>query len=490
MHLKIQTKIYLSMLLLAFMLIGSMLTLINWSFKEGYSEYYHHKGEEIHQHFQTELQKAYSDHQNWSQIKGKRRNWEAIVEAVAIKIDPAYKDKRDNNFLTNRQLNHSHGAPHSKGPQPRPRNRIPIPTLAKKFTLFDLQHNYVAGPPFKNKNAQLTPIKDQQGNTIGYSTLELDIFKQSPVAIMFFNDNMMNFLFIVVGILSISLLATLPIARAFLQPIQKLQQGTHSLKKGNYSHRLNIQSNDEIQTLSNAFNELAARLETSEQQRKQWVADISHELRTPLSVLKINIEAIEDGINEATPENLTLLQNRVSILGALVDDLHELSLSEIGSLSYEKANIDIITILKDSINAFEIEYKEQGLSLINDLKSEDSFISNIDSRRIGQVFHNILKNSLKYTDKPGQVNISVSINKNNLDIIFEDSSPTIEKSQLPLIFDRFYRVENSRNRKTGGSGLGLAICKNIINAHNGDITAHPSSLGGLKIHIHIARVNA
>jgi two-component system sensor histidine kinase BaeS len=228
---------------------------------------------------------------------------------------------------------------------------------------------------------------------------------------------------------------------------------------------------------------MAMTLEKHEKERSQWVADISHELRTPIAVLRGEIEALLDGVRTITPERVRSLYAEVLRLHRLVDDLYQLSLSDIGALTYRKENIDLARVLTESLEKYRPEFGQKGISLNASIPESADITVFADEERLIQLFANLLENSLRYTDERGELAVSLLSGKDLAVIEFQDSKPGVPDKDMSRLFDRLYRVEGSRSRKTGGAGLGLAISKNIIEAHGGTISAHQSSLGGLLIRV-------
>ena len=235
--------------------------------------------------------------------------------------------------------------------------------------------------------------------------------------------------------------------------------------------------------LSQHFNLLATTLEKNEKSRRQWIADISHELRTPLSILRAEIESLIDGVREVDSDRLQDLHKEILSLNRLIDDLHELSLSDIGALNYEKDSQDVIKILHYSISTLQSEFNSKSIAVDTTEISKDPIKLFCDAQRIQQLFINILNNSLSYTDSGGRLKIKTTTDKTQIIIDMCDSAPGVPNSELSRLFERLYRAESSRNRKSGGTGLGLSICKNIVEAHGGQIIAKTSSLGGICISI-------
>jgi two-component system sensor histidine kinase BaeS len=158
-------------------------------------------------------------------------------------------------------------------------------------------------------------------------------------------------------------------------------------------------------------------------------------------------------------------------------------MSDIGALSYNKHILNLVDQLHHSLSFYHDAFESEGINMLYDFSSAGPLYIHGDPDRLSQLFSNLLTNSLRYTDKPGKLEITVSQNNGKAIIEFNDSAPGVNEEDMDKLFDRLYRVESSRSRDTGGSGLGLAICLNIIDAHQGTITASQSRFGGLKVHI-------
>jgi len=276
------------------------------------------------------------------------------------------------------------------------------------------------------------------------------------------------------------------LARTLLAPVRRVAEATHQLAAGRYETRVNVASHDEVGQLAADFNHLAQTLQRNESVRRDFMADVSHELRTPLAVLRGELEAIEDGVRAATPEALHSLQGEVATLSQLVDDLYELSLSDAGALAYRLHELDFRALLTSTVDSMRMRFVQRDLRIELQLPSR-ALPVNADEARLQQLFHNLLENSLRYTDCGGQLRIGVLETADWLQIDFQDSAPGVAAETLPRLFERFFRSEGSRNRATGGAGLGLAICRNIAEAHGGTIEALASPLGGLWIAVRLPR---
>ncbi|PHM75215.1 hypothetical protein Xkoz_00231 [Xenorhabdus kozodoii] len=281
----------------------------------------------------------------------------------------------------------------------------------------------------------------------------------------------------------LALIVTFLLSRGLLRPVKRLVEGTHKLAAGDFSVRVTPSSQDEIGKLASDFNQLASTLEKNEQMRRDYMADISHELRTPLSVLRGELEALQDGVRKPTQETLHSLLTEVTTLAKLVDDLHLLSLSNRGSLAYRKERVNVSELLQISVANYHGRFVHKKIDILVNLK--ENVVIFADPNRLTQLFHNLLENSLRYTNEYGKVIIRGDSDQQKWILDMQDSEPGLTTEQCQYVFERFYRCESSRNRASGGSGLGLAICYNIVEAHDGLIRAGSSPLGGIKIYLEL-----
>ncbi len=221
------------------------------------------------------------------------------------------------------------------------------------------------------------------------------------------------------------------------------------------------------------------------EKKNQLLADVSHELGTPLTVLKLQVESLKDNLEDDVQATYNSLDNKLNDIEHLIDDIHQLAQSDIGALQMNIEQFqfnDTLAFWEQELTQF-VNKNKLTFNIVNDIP--DNLMVNFDRDRIKQIFINLLNNSIKYTKKPGNVKLSASVNNNMLNLFIEDSAPGVPDKELTKIFERLYRVENSRSRETGGSGLGLAICKSLIVEHKGNIYAEHSSLGGLKVVIEL-----
>ncbi|MBL4660520.1 MAG: hypothetical protein JKY19_09190 [Alcanivoracaceae bacterium] len=224
-------------------------------------------------------------------------------------------------------------------------------------------------------------------------------------------------------------------------------------------------------------------------QKNKMFADVTHDLRTPLTNIKMQLEALEDGALEPNEKSYSSLQKKLGNLNHMIGDLYQLSLVESGSLVLNKEDILIESIVTESIESFQPLANKAGLSITYQSSTKENILVNADSRRLLQAFNNLLKNSIRYTDPLGKINVSISVEFSEVIISFEDTSPGVLDKDLNNLFNRLFRVETTKNRSKSGSGLGLSIVNSIINAHGGTVSAEHSSLGGLNIVVKLPKIN-
>lgn len=274
-------------------------------------------------------------------------------------------------------------------------------------------------------------------------------------------------------------------SRRLLRPVRQVADATHRLAAGDHATRVpQNDKDDEIGRLARDFNQLALTLQRNEAMRREFMADVSHELRTPLGVLHGELEALEDGVRQLDATALRSLKAEVATLHKLVDDLYELSLADVGALSYRKSALDLREIIDDTAGAFGERLRSSGLALQLELPP-GPLPAFGDARRLRQLFANLLENSCRYTDAGGALRLEARREGRQMLIDLHDSAPGVLPDQLPRLFERFFRVEASRSRASGGAGLGLSICQRIVQAHEGRIEARPSPLGGLWLRVEL-----
>lgn len=376
------------------------------------------------------------------------------------------------------------GAPMAEPRTPAAATPAELTGASRRFTLLDSERRRVIGFSTPADNAVERAIV-VDGLTVGW--LVLTPFESvSYGAEKRFADAQARTGWVVGGgAVLLAAAVALWASRRLLKPVREVAQATHRLAAGDHGTRVAERTaDDEIGQLARDFNHLALTLQRNEAMRREFMADVSHELRTPLGVLHGELEALEDGVRPLDQAALRSLKAEVTTLHKLVDDLYELSLADVGALSYRKAAVDLRDIIDDTAGAFGERLRSSGLALQLDLPTEPLPAFG-DARRLRQLFVNLLENSCRYTDAGGALRLQARRDGRHTLIDLHDSAPGVQPEQLPRLFERFFRAEASRSRQHGGAGLGLSICQRIVQAHEGRIEARHSPLGGLWLRVEL-----
>lgn len=257
-----------------------------------------------------------------------------------------------------------------------------------------------------------------------------------------------------------------------LAPVTRITRSMHRINAENLYQRLPVsETMDEISTLAETFNAMLARLEDSFRRIKQFSGDASHELRTPLTILKGETEVALRWAK--TPEEFQkmLVSNMEEInrMERIIEDLLMLAKSEAGELPMEKKPLSLSDLLQELYLAGRALAEGRQILVLLKIGVDEEITIQGDELRLRQMFLNLISNAVKYTPAPGKVEISLRVDGDDAVIVVADTGIGIPARHLPHIFDRFYRIDEARNREAGGAGLGLAIVKWIVDAHEGKI---------------------
>jgi signal transduction histidine kinase len=266
----------------------------------------------------------------------------------------------------------------------------------------------------------------------------------------------------------VAILLGLLLTRQFTKPIQALKKGAARIASGDLTYRVGVKSGDEFGQLAKSFNSMAASLDNSDQVRRRLLADIAHELRTPLSVIEGTVDAMLDGVYELNQDNIASIKEETAVLTRLVADLRDLTLAESGQLRLEVEATNLAELVQRRVSQAEVMAREKNIILKTDIAGGLPLVE-LDGGRIEQAVANLLDNALNHTTAGGTVTIAVSSTEEGILVSIADTGEGIPPEHLPHIFERFYRVDGARSRKTGGAGLGLAIAKQMVELHGGKV---------------------
>lgn len=463
MKIGITHRLFLSLLGATCLVILSLFLIMRWSVDREFYRYLGTIDQTRLEQIAIDLERTYAKRGSWDFLETEPPRWDVTGLMTPPERDIARAPVEEGKDLAHRQ-------------QPMRRRGV------GRLIVLDENRRAVFGSNPKDEEVNFRPII-VKGRTIGYVGLLSPKHFLHPIQVRFLSQQRLALSIAAAGMVLVVMIISLPLARKLVGPIKAMAGATHEIASGHYATRIPVASSDELGRLARDFNDMAMTLEKQEKERRQFVADISHELRTPIAILRGEIEALLDGIRSITPERVRSLHAEVLRLNRLVDDLYQLSLSDIGALTYRKENIDLTRVLTESLETYRTEFGQKGIRLKAHISEAGSITVFADQERLAQLFANLFENSLRYTDEGGELAVSLVYDKNFAAIEFQDSKPGVSDQDLNRLFDRLYRVEGSRNRKTGGAGLGLAISNNIIEAHGGSISAHRSPLGGLLIRI-------
>jgi signal transduction histidine kinase len=278
---------------------------------------------------------------------------------------------------------------------------------------------------------------------------------------------------------AIGLVLALLLASGLSRPLQKLSRAATQIAQGNLSVRVPAKGRDEVARLSASFNQMADSLARLENQRKNMTADIAHELRTPLAVQRAHLEAIQDGVEKATPETLQTLLEQNQQLTRLVNDLRTLALAEAGELRLEKLLLDPLDVLRTCRDQFEPLAAAKDIHLMVETPPAPCQTLQADPNRLNQVLTNLVTNALQHTPAGGLVTLSLNCTPAGVvEFIIADSGAGISPEVLPHIFERFHKAGSPLSQEQGSTGLGLAIARQLTLAHGGQLTAANRPEGG------------
>ncbi len=486
MQLRLWQRLFLALAVLSGTALLGFAAWQEHSFRRGFLGYLDEMSKQRLASSVTRLTTAYAQHGNWDFLRDDPAQFAELIEPAPplflhgpydanLPPPPPPDDGGPRPGDSSGPLRGGHPSPH--GP----------PDLMQRIELIDAAGAYVAGNPNLRTDVAVLPLA-LDGHAIG--TLRLAPMPQisSATDVAFAQAQSRSAALAGAAILIGALVLSFALARWLLAPVRALASGTRALTAGDFSRRIDSPRNDELGALSRDFDHLAATLERHRDQRRQWGADIAHELRTPLSILRGEIQALQDGVRIVTPPALDSLQAECGRLGALIEDLYQLSLADAGALDYRFEKTEFDELVRESVASHREACAAAGLTFEEDIESP--VVIDGDARRLTQLLDNVLTNSRRYTDAPGRVRVSLLIDHTVVRLAVDDTAPGVPASALPHLFDRLFRVEQSRSRAAGGAGLGLAICKAIVEAHHGTIAAEPSALGGLRITIDLPKSRA
>ncbi|MGF1472812.1 MAG: sensor histidine kinase [Rubrobacteraceae bacterium] len=284
-------------------------------------------------------------------------------------------------------------------------------------------------------------------------------------------------LFAAVLSVGFSLLCAAPMA----ERIEKLRRGAARLTEGKLETEIPVEGHDEISDLATDFNRMATALEAAkeheremEQARRDLIASVSHDLRTPLASTRALIEAVADGVAtdpETEARYLDSARRELAHLSRLVDDLFEIARIDAGVMQLSLEQASLRDLVSDTLASFQPQAEQQGVQLVGEIEGAvDPVLAN--PPRLQRVLHNLVSNALRHTPADGTVALRAVPQDDKVQVEVADTGEGIAEEDLPRVFERSFRGEESRTRSEDhhtGAGLGLAIARGLVEAHGGEI---------------------
>lgn len=356
----------------------------------------------------------------------------------------------------------------------------------KSLVLFDSQDSLLESVLLPQEFEKFSAPIIVDGKRIGIVAVEPNNRNFGPAEQQFLRLMRRTVFLASLGALALALLVSTFFSSGLTRSLRLLTGASYRLAQGDRSAQVPAHQQDEVGELSRAFNTLSSELAHSEHIRRQMVADIAHELRTPLSVMQLELESLEDGVTQFTPDALGSLHEEVDLLNHLIDDLRTLSLADAGQLPLHLESLPVPQIAERIHTRFSGPAREKQITLGLEAAPELPAVR-ADAARLHQVIGNLMNNALRYTPSGGL--ITVAIHAAPSEIIFEvrDTGSGFDPVDAAAIFERFYRTDKARTRDTGGSGLGLAIVRGLTQAMGGRVWATSNPAQGSAFFVALPR---
>lgn len=285
---------------------------------------------------------------------------------------------------------------------------------------------------------------------------------------------------IVFSALIIILIGMLSLGMSYVitSPMQEFREVAREISKGNFSKRVNVRGRNEIAQMGETLNYMCDELELLEEKRRKFVSDASHELKTPMAGIKLICDSLVSAENPdpaMVKEFLTDMSDEVDRLTRIVERLLVLTKLDAGGGSLKLEETDVKMLIDHVVRKLTPIATAKNIVIGADYHDKDIAPMVMDYDKMYEAIYNIADNAIKYSPEGGFVNIDVTSDSNYLTINIEDNGPGIPEGERDRIFERFYRLDDSRARDTGGTGLGLAITKEAVLMHNGTIEVRNAS---------------
>lgn len=421
----LRTKIMISFSIIMTLTIMTISIFVKNTFQSEFGKYVDETNKSEVEHLVFDLKNIYND-DIWDIELIKQLGEDAIRKGIALEI---YDDKgsiiwsilKDEKSISNNTLDNI------------------------RKNMQSIEQNWT--PKLKSYTVK---IYDENDNLSGYGKLfyyESLYYMENDIMFL----NIINKFMQVISVISIGsiIIISIIISKSISNPIEKVYLMAKTIGKGKYKEKINYNSNiKEVKNLVEEINKLAIKLNGQEVLRKRITTDIAHELRTPITSIQGHLDAMIDGIWDPTEERLISIREEVTRLRDLVGQLRLLAKYDNEQNELNKSKVNLKELIQNIVYNYESDALEKNIDITYDLVD---IYTDIDKNKFSQVIVNLISNAIKYTDEYGNINIKIYEDKNNIYIAVRDNGIGIPVEDIDYIFERFYRVDKSRNKDTGGS---------------------------------------
>ncbi len=253
------------------------------------------------------------------------------------------------------------------------------------------------------------------------------------------------------------------------RPIRHLARAAERVADGDYEARVPREGPDEMASLAESFNRMAGSLAEQERQRKDFIVNAAHELRTPLTNLQGYLEALRDGVIAPTPEQFGSLHEEAQRLVRLSRSLDALAAGEQPGREPARQDVDVALAVRSALEVARPAFEAKEIAVETSIP--DGLVARAEPDGLAQVLANLLQNASRYTPQGGRASIEAVGRRASVLVSVTNTGDGIPAADLPHVFERFYRVEKSRDAARGGAGIGLAIVKQLVEASGGRVGA-------------------
>jgi signal transduction histidine kinase len=270
------------------------------------------------------------------------------------------------------------------------------------------------------------------------------------------------------------------LAHGMTYPLREMAGAARAMSRGEYDRRVTASSRDEVGELGRAFNRMAADLAEVDRVRRDLIANVSHELRTPIGALRAALENLVDGVEQPDPETLAAMLAQVERLGALVEQLLDLSKLESGAVPLDRRPVEAAALLRRVEVEWSAAARARDVRLDVVVDPED-LVLDADEVRLHQVVANLVANAVRHAPAGTTVTVRARRSSRGAALEVADEGPGIASADADRVFERFYRSDQARSSGDGGSGLGLAIARWIVELHDGTIRTEERTPTGCRM---------